>query len=593
MQQTQSEITVDKFNLPDAEETRELVAALAQGALCNKNYAVGSLHELIRKDIAAALDTALGRSSAAREKVIARRIALVTQSVRARVSQMLNPEGNPNEYWGTDKTDCNEAEFRASPRTLLKSAEEVLTHPADRIPSKFRTRETKVSQNTFFIKSIVIDPNRMTDTLVKDFGFGALLAPKGSSKSEQIAAKIKIIPLIKETLADLEPIPLAEGQTKYKNYRLFRIKSGPKRGYILGTQEIAGEDRMFLTTLPDAHRRVSHIEQQYDKEQKKLTDIQSKLNEIDRELDKNWTEARLPENLSRLLLELRRIINELKFVQNPKKQKLLKSVEDAAHWLTKRNKGACRACMNETKRNFLIAARQANIPRIFGHLAHDKQMLNSYIAREHTITVKFYQGVRSQAGNNHASPRLADPSFPLTDEEISVLRKKAEALLEEYKTVKFQPYLAFADKLKIYFQQLVTGLSVAAPLTNRTAIANAYMRAFVVSKLAQFNYALMKIYEVCSLTDPYWLNIESLKTDLKEAASAVQRRTIATAVHTSEYTPLWADIKMLLKTLRKLMDDYEKALSETDKKTIIFQIKTAIHSFDLPGRVEQIKEQIK
>lgn len=588
MDQTLPEIALGQFNLPDNEETRELVNALRQGALCNKNYATGSLHKSIRQDIADALNNNLGRSPAVREKVIARKIAVLTQAVRARVAQMLDPENRPNTFWGADKTGCSEDEFRAVPRTLLKSAEEVLTHPADRIPAGFRTRETKVSQDTFFIKSIVIDPNRMTDTLVENFGFGNLLAPKGSPKSEQIAAKTKIIPLIKETLAELEPIPLAEGQTKYKNYRLFRIKSGPKRGYILGTQEIAGEEHMFLTTLPDAHRRVSHIEQQYSEEQKKLADIQIKLGEIDGELDVNWQEAKMPENLQRLLNELQQIINTLKFVQDSKKQRLLKSVKDAAQWLTKRNKGACRACMNETKRNFLIASRQANIPRIFGHLAHDKQMLTSYIAREHTIAVKFYQGVRSRAGKTHNGPSLADPSTPLTSDEISVLRKKAEALLEEYKNVKFQPYLAFADKLKIYFQQLVAGLSVRPLPTDRTAIANAYMRAFVVSKLARFNSALMKIYEICSLTDPYWLNIEQLKTDLEETASEVQRRTIAKAVHTSEYTPLWADIKKLLKTLKQLMDDYEKARGEIDKKTIIAQIKSEISSFDLPSRVAQI-----
>lgn len=589
MNQIAPEIAVDKFNLPDTEETREFVRLLNQGASCNKNYKIGELHTAIREDIVDALDNNLGRSSAVREKVIARRIALVTQSVRARVSQMLDPEGYPNTFWGADKTGCSENEFRAVPRTLLKSAEEVLTHLADRLPSKFRTRETKVSQDTFFIKSIVIDPNRITDTLVRDFGFEDLLAPKGSSKLEQIEAKTKIIPLIKETLAELEPIPLAEGQTKYRNYRLFRIKSGPKRGYILGTQEIAGEEHMFLTTLPDAHRRVSHIEQQYNEEQKKLTGIQIKLGEIDHELDVNWQEARLPENLQRLLNELQQIINALKFVQDSKKQRLLKSLRDAAQWLAARNKGACRACMNETKRNFLIASRQANIPRIFGHLAHDKQMLTSHIAREHTIVVKFYQGVRSQAGKNHNGPRLADPSSPLTDEEISALKTKAEALLEEYKNVKFQPYLAFADKLKIYFQQLVAGLSARPSPTDRTAIANGYMRAFVVSKLARFNSALIKIYEICSLTDPYWLNIAQLKADLEETASEVQRRTIAKAVHTSEYTPLWANIKTLLKTLKKLMDDYEKTRTEIDKKTIIAQIKNEINSFDLPSRVAQVR----
>ncbi|MBI4994528.1 hypothetical protein HZC21_02685 [Candidatus Peregrinibacteria bacterium] len=583
-----AEIALEQLNLPDTEEARELVNALEQGAFCNKNYAIGTLHEAIRRDVADTLDNGIARSPAVRQKVTARKISVLILAVRARVAQMLNLESKPNAFWGINETGCSKEEFRAAPRTLLKSVEEVLTHPADKIPAKFTARETKTAQDTTLVKSIVIDPNRLSDTLVKDFGLGHLLAPKGSSKGEQIEAKTKIIPFIKETLAELKPIPLATGQMKYKNYRLFRITSGPRRGYILGTQEIAGEDRMFLTTLPDAHRRVSHIEQQYADEQRKLVDIQNRLNDIDRELDVNWQEAKMPENLQRLLNELQRIIAALKFVQDSKKQRLLKSVETAAEQLAKRNKGACRACMNETKRNFLIASRQANIPRIFGHLAHDKQMLNSHIAREHTIVVKFYQGVRSQAGKNHNGPRLADPSAPLTDDELAGLQKKTQALLDEYKTVRFQPYLAFADKLKMYFEEITAKLAAVSPLTDRVAIANAYMRAFVVSKLARFNAALMKIYEVCSLTDPYWLNIEQLKTDLEGAGSEIQRRTIAKSVHTPEYTPLWADIKILLKTLKKLMDDREKARTEIDKKAIISRIKNVISSFNLPGRIAQI-----
>ncbi len=295
--------TFEDLHLPDTKEARELATALEQGAQLNTHYDVKKIHTGIQKDIQDALvDTG---DEPFPEKVSARKLEHLILRIRARIAQM-----ESSSLWGANAQGCSVEDFRKVPRTLLKSVEEVLTHPADRIPEKHRTRQNRMAQDTVLIGNIVIDPAKLSDSLIENLGLGGQLARKGVPQAEKLKAKIALIPQLKEILRTLEPIPLAP-YSQYKTYRLFRITKGPRKGFILGTQEQAHEEHMFVTTLPDAYRRVSHIEMQYKNEQEQLTRIAATLDNIDNELDQNWEDAKMPERLNELLTTLHGLISEL------------------------------------------------------------------------------------------------------------------------------------------------------------------------------------------------------------------------------------------------------------------------------------------
>lgn len=556
------------MQLPDTKEARELTSVLEQGAQFNTNYDVEKIHDGIKKDIQDALiDTG---DEPFPEKVSARKLEHLILRIRARIGQM-----ESSSLWGADAQGCSAEDFRKVPRTLLKSVEEVLTHPADRIPAQHRTKQNKQEQNTVLIDSIVIDPAKLSDGLIENLGLGRQLAVKGAPQAEKLKAKIALIPQIKEILRTLEPIPLAP-HSQYKTYRLFRIAKGPRKGFILGTQEQAHEEHMFVTTLPDAYRRVSHIEMQYKNEQKQLTRIAAELDNIDNEIDQNWQNAKMPERLNELLTTLHGLINELTFVTDNSKQKLLGCLTGAAHWLAQKNKGACRACMNQTKRTLLIEKRLRKIPIVSGELQRDKMALNPIIAREHTVVVGFYESVRGQMGARKIQPRLADPNAYLDNKEVVGLRQRMHELTTNCQKVQFEPYLAFAEKLIYYFSEMEQQLSSCTP--DRYSIAQKFVGAFVVSKLVRFQGDLMNIYEQISLSNGEPLDTSHLKQELDEAKRELQKRSVAGNVQTPEYTPLWQQAVVLIKKIKYLLDEpasvaaIKKAISEFDPSEQIRKI---------------------
>ncbi|MEK7171853.1 MAG: hypothetical protein AAB739_02990 [Patescibacteria group bacterium] len=564
---------LEALSLPDTKEAHELKAVLEQGARLNTNYDPGKIHEVIRQDIQDALmDTG---DELFADKVAARRLECLILRIRSRVSQMVP------KLWGPDIQGCSAEDFRKVPRTLLKSIEEVLTHSADKIPEKHRTKQNRMAQDTVLVGDIVVDPAKLSDSFIENLGLGKQLARKGAPQAEKLKAKIELIPQIKEMLKTLEPIPLAP-YSQYKTYRLFRITRGSRKGFILGTQEQAGEERMFVTTLPDARRRVNHIEMQYKNEQEQLTRIAAELDGIDSEIDQNWQDAKMPERLNKLLADLRGLINELAFVTDGAKQNLLFCVRQAEHWLSVKNKGACRASMNQAKRNRLFENRLRRIPIVSGELQRDKMALNPIIAREHTAVVGFYETVRGQMGARKNQPRLADPDAYLKNDEVSSLRKILHRLAENCHGVRFEPYLTFAEKLVHYFSELEQQLSSLTP--DRHTIARKFVEAFVVSKLAKFYGQLLNIYEQISLSNGSPLNTAHLKQELEEAKRELQKRTVAKNIETSEYTPIWQKAVALVKNIKKTLDEHETSGANGEA---IVAIKKAILEFNLPEQVRK------
>lgn len=540
---------------------------LTQAQAVNTNYDPELLAESVRADIEEALSP---RRIVDRDK----RIEDLAAGIRARVAQ-IKPDDHKNELWGNRTRGALEINFARSPRTILKAMQEALTHPADRVDIQ-KNAIARIASETALLADIVIDPDRLSTTFLAHLGLQA----------DSLHEKIKCIPDVKKVLASLEPIKLG-ASTPPISYRLFRIGAGPKTGYVLGVQEIAGEERIFVTTLHEAKRRVDHIEEQYREEQAQLARIHQKLDEIDNLLANEWESVKRPNQLRALVLTLHGLIEELRFVRNDEKKLLHEMLEKALEQLQRKNPAAARASMYRVKRHRLIHGRMQEIPRIFSYLAADKRALDSVIAKEEYALEALYTKVQAQLEAKE-TPRLTDPSTPLTNEEMQALRAKLERMKTELMDrVRFQPSLGFAERIERYLYLTIEELSEESP--NREQAARAFLRAFLVSKLAKFHHFLLALYEVFSVHGLYGVHVADWKRELEKAETELHARTLAQGIVINEFDYLCGrEIADFVDGLRMQMDVFRKSKSSAVREQTIADIKTLISSFDLPGKLQAI-----
>lgn len=556
----------------------ELLATLRAAAEANRNYTPAALAASVRRDIERALIDEDGQEFGEPER--SEHVAVLCEAIRCRVAQ-IKPEDEENLLWrGVDAGSPPEV-FRKSWRRLLKSAQEALTHSADRVAGKFSVAEEKDEQDLVLPIHIVIDPLRLSNRLAANLGFGHMLAPKGSLQLEKVRAKAQIIPHIKrEILANLDPIPLSHASDLRRNYRLFRIAQGPKRGLILGAQEIAGDDRLYVTTLPGAKRRVDHIEDQYIKELAQLARIQNKLGEINLLLKKDWPGMKVPRRFKALLMTLHGLVEELQFVIDDDKKKLHDAIEKAARLLVSKNKNAALACIDETRSNRLIDRRQHETRQIFAELAKDKLLVQGYIYGEEAALERLYEAVQEQK----SEPRITNPEYPLTEKDRSELVHKLDIIIERCAAnVRFQPNLSFSEKLIGHLTATAEYLDAVQP--NRQAVAEEFMKAYVISKLARFHNFLLSIYEAFSIHGAYGVSVPEWKKELEEAERELNDHGVSKKIGTPEYDGIWQDLRKLIAAIKKAMNDYAKVRSEERRKEAAAEIKDLVASFNLPDRL--------
>ncbi len=106
--------------------------------------------------------------------VVNRKLREVQIIVRSKIAQLLG-----NELW-LRKGPATEKEWENSPRTLVKTLIEILCHQSERMA--FSMEELGTEEYTKqAIKSIPIDPRRITDNLLESLGLDEYLPEKGAS----------------------------------------------------------------------------------------------------------------------------------------------------------------------------------------------------------------------------------------------------------------------------------------------------------------------------------------------------------------------------------------------------------------------------
>lgn len=544
--------------LPD-----ELINTLRRAAPTNPNYNITALGESVKRDIRNALLQEDGTSRS--ERVAEQRIHLLCAGISARVASILRVRKQSKEQ--------REHGGRLPPLVTMRRLSRSLTNEADRAP-----------QNGFSI-----DPAKLPDMLVENLGLGHLLAPKGSTKLEQLHAKADCTRYVEAVLLSIEPLSVKSGRQGVSN-RLFRITKGKKQGHILGLHKKVsrkGEgggaknasDRFSVYDLYGAERHVSHVHTNYIVERGVLAEINTDVNILYDLLSQQWEETRTPEILQGHIDTLTGYVAKLRFVKDDDKRKLRGVIRIARECLVKKNPGATLATLTRLKIQDFIGNRLEAMDGIIGELFGDKGMLQSRIKEEETVVERLHRTVEGGG----IDPHLAHPEMPFNYIELNNFRQQLHFIRNACaREIVLEPNRSFAKKLEEALQLTMSALERKQPEgPDRKGAAEMFMRAFVISKLARFYHFLMKFYEKFSVGDAVDFDLRKKQESLAQATDAMNDRETAPTTYTPEFNALWMEIRELMKTLSAAMESFDATTVET--------IKTSIANFDLPGKVAAVQ----
>jgi len=467
-----------------------------------------------------------------KEKV--RRIEMFRTAIRAKIEQM---EGNVT--W-REKGGSTDQEFRSAPRTFVKTVQEVLSHPTERMVFQ--------RSDDFFdgLKDIIIDPRRITNTLLANLGLEEYIPPKGTLQQKQLELRALAIPEIRENFRDLEPIILPgqehdQGDLKY--FRLMRIGAGSKRGYIIGTQHIDGDKILFQTDLYGAGRRLLHIEQSYAEEIRKLKWIEMVLNEIYAKLD-NWSDVKNTKELDAIRDSLEECVKSLEFVRDEHKKRLLERIKRCLALRGKdgrlnnpsAKRAAIKAAVGDTGKRF------KDIENIWAHVGKDKARVRGLIEQQERPFDEFCAEVRKL----HDRFRILQENPSLDDAEKDRIIRNLKERQKNVSHLVFEPYLSFGEK----FTEQINKVIAALGDNDIPRAATEFIKVYLITKLVETHNDLQKVYEDLSLYSDK-LHPETLLSEIKAINGRLSSHDVAPGIATKEYDDAYGEVYHLFNSLKK------------------------------------------
>ncbi len=487
---------------------------------------------------------------------------------------------------GDNRIAASDKEFEESPRTFFKTVQEILTQPTERIAIEREDKRVESGD----LSEVIIDPERITPKLLSALGLDEYIPPKGSrmSRAEKMAFMARAIPVIKEMLESAEPMSLPykwhESQANY--FRLMRIGKGKNRGYVIGTQVIRGKKVLFKTDLHGAYRRLTHIMQEsYREEIRVLTQIQSKIREIHRNLG-DWPMT--AEEIENTREELMACVDRLKHVTNEHKTEMRERIANAVSLESERvvpakyknmpdgskkcvreevkisqfNPGAKRATL-VTIPNF-IEKRKAEIRSISQHLAKDRVVSDDFIANQQEPFEGFYRTVEKL----HPKFKVFNLDENLELDERQKIARNLVALRQQCNPEDsstralplMEPYLSFGEKMVEHIDKTLNLLDKGETLEVRYDTAAEFMKIYLITKIQHFYIQLQRVYEK-HLSPKDLPNFSDVEAEMGRLAKLIgQKRVTAEQtlangkgrimLQTPEYNEIYHDLYALVADLK-------------------------------------------
>lgn len=555
------------------------------------------------------------------ENELVRNVRIFRERIVAKIPQLQD-----NVYWKKSlhavkdgrqevTVGSTEAEFRRAPRTDLKTFQEILSAPQERMA---------LNRDEKFVtaRNIVIDPKRITNTLLANLGLDEFIPPKGTRQEEQVALRAQAIPAIKEMLESIEPLTLAHEQelSKLRYFRLFHIGGGKNQGMVLGTQVIADHKVMFLTDLHGAARRIDHIRDGYLQEITTLQQIQAAIREVDGKISTDWQKTKEPEQIDAVKAQLLGLVDTLRFVTNDHKQKMRKQIEQAvslgsvytlpekrkmvkgvstvvrpAKTVVALNPGATRARINTSHMH--IGKRIDEIASIRSYLAKDQTRLDTYLQAQTQPFEAFFKTVKGL----HEQFKIYQLDRPMSPQERARAIQNLEALKKKLAfattpIMLFEPYQSFADELVARIDLTVEALRKDESPETRTEAAAEFTKIFLMTKVQRFYTELQKFYSRY-LSNGVLPNADEMLEALAAMDQGLSRKDVAPGIKTEDYNDVFGDLYHLMNSLRlratKAKDAKAAGLNDDEIRPFITFMRDRVKKFDFVQLLGKIRSSAK
>lgn len=544
------------------------------------------------------------------EKEISQRLAAYQSSIKARIDQIMGMD--PGAFNHRQVKDREE--FESSPRTKLKLVQELFSSPADY--QAVTREEIAIGEEADLFWDMVIDPSKITATVLKDMGLDELipknleahLAEQQGRKKRRLTKQVKTelltesIGYVKHFFGNcIEPLTLGHEdrrpESKQVYFRLFRITQGPNAGMILGTQVEGDKKILFLTDIASAGRRIDHIsDDKYTKEITKLKKIEGTLADMSKKIDEgSWEEIKSSGELERMQAKIAAIVDSLKFVRNDQKREILERVARCVSFKDSKgrlNPGSKMAIWNTTQR--FIGERIGEIERISGYLAKDRVRVTSYMRGEAERLNGFYTTVNE----NTRRLRIIDVNAPLDEAAVAKITTNLRALISSCEDFKFEPYMTLAARMILEINSIIEILNSPDhdEKAKREKARYSFIRIYSIAKLLNIEDELITVRNewLSPNYNPEHLYAKGLMDRLKGIRNRFMEKGVAQDVVMKDLSPIYGEIyKFLSGAISTLGQGMSKGKTEKDRVEAVKAVDKMLKEFSVAKLLKNPEFQMK
>lgn len=479
------------------------------------------------------------------EQTRQKRIAELVLIIRSKIEQI-----DQNRDFALHQVKDKE-DFQKTPRTKVKTAQEILTIPYER--QNFSRQDVANFGNAALINRILVDPRRISEALLKAAGMDeSVTAMKGLSKRDRLQMLIDLIPEIKAFFAhDIEPLSYAheqeQSEDKQSYFRLFRIAKGKNAGMILGTQENDGKETVFMSSIHSVYRRINHIEENYSKELETLSSIQHALAGIKKRISTSWEEVKNGNELENFRAQMEEMLEVLKFVRDDHKAAIRQKIEKCTTFRDKEGK------LNPSSKLAILANIESYFSKrieetgnIFGHLSADRTRVMNHILEQANVLADFHRDV--EVYNNRLI--LLDPKKEISEVEKDRIITHLEVIKIHCVSFEFKPYIDLGKYVISEIDEIIECLKSDRrnDVPARTEAKKSLAMIYVISKLLKFEH------DMTNLRDEYFkpgaalekIYVKGLIKRMVSIRDGFESKKIAPEMRIDDFVEIYGEIYKFL-----------------------------------------------
>lgn len=493
-------------------------------------------------------------------KKIEAAIAIVKVSTVSKVKQITG-----NTIWATKITEQveNGENWKAVPRTIVKTVQDVLTHPVDRI--SFIRDELEIEGGIDeALRAIIIDTRLITNTLLTNLGLEEYLPEKGVGRVAAHETREQAVDAIREMFANVKPITFTENNIpgSESDFRMYEITAGKNKGKILISQNREkGNKVLALHDVYSAERRQLHALKDQNEEKKLLREIHKTLSEVETRLRENSkkpiTSDEIEDKKKKLLEDINTIKNVKAFEKRRLKDQITKALRLRYEPSRKLNKGAMRACISTAKE--AIERRGQNVESMGGHEQKDAERLQAIIRVEEDVTKSFLEKVER---NDEKLRILHADQKELTPNEVVKIKESLTSMFDETNKMEHQPNLMFAEKYRVYITNCIAGLDAYDPKNTEgtAALQKNFICLYSVAKIHRAMMDLKKLEKTMAIEQDTYSPADTI-AELRKIGMQMKRQRIAKDKPVNDMRDTYIEIYGYLISL---LEEANKNLNGTD-----------------------------